>query len=85
MVVGKQDTGAVDILNLTKPESDAESKFNYVSSEDDLMVNKETFDNENSKKSDVLVNDNIKRNIGYQQKTLMTNESVRKWIKSSFV
>ena len=65
MVVGKQDTGAVDILNLTKPESDAESKFNYVSSEDDLMVNKETFDNENSKKSDVLLNDNIKRNIGY--------------------
>ena len=65
MVVGKQDTGAVDILKPTKPESNAESKFNYVSSEDDLMVNKETFDNENSKKSDVLVNDNIKRNIGY--------------------
>ena len=65
MVVGKQDTGAVDVLKLTKPERDAESKFNYVSSEDDLMVNKETFDNENSKKSDVLVNDNIKRNIGY--------------------
>ena len=65
MVVGKQDTGAVDVLKLTKPESDAESTFNYVSSEDDLMVNKETFDNENSKKSDVLVNDNIKRNIGY--------------------
>ena len=85
MVVGKQDTGAVDVLKLTKPESDAESKFNYVSSEDDLMVNKETFDNENSKKSDVLLNDNIKRNIGYQQKTLMTKESVRKWIKSSFV
>ena len=65
MVVAKQDTGAVDVLKLTKPERDAESKFNYVSSEDDLMVNKETFDNENSKKSDVLLNDNIKRNIGY--------------------
>ena len=65
MVVGKQDTGAVDVLKLTKPERDAESKFNYVSSEDDLMVNKETFNNENSKKSDVLLNDNIKRNIGY--------------------
>ena len=65
MVVGKQDTGAVDVLKLTKPERDAESKFNYVSSEDDLMVNKETFGNENSKKSDVLLNDNIKRNIGY--------------------
>ena len=65
MVVGKLDTGAVDVLKPTKPESNAESKFNYVSSEDDLMVNKETFDNENSKKSDVLLNDNIKRNIGY--------------------
>ena len=65
MVVGKLDTGAVDVLKPTKPESNAECKLNYVSSEDDLMVNKETFDNENSKKSDVLLNDNIKRNIGY--------------------
>ena len=45
-VAGKQHTGAVDALKQTKTEIDAEGKFNfnYVCSEDDLMVNKETFD-----------------------------------------
>ena len=43
-VAGKQHTGAVDALKQTKTETDAEVKFNfnYVCSEDDLMVNKET-------------------------------------------
>ena len=44
--MGKQDNGTVDALKQTKTEIDAEGKFNfnYVCSEDDLMVNKETFD-----------------------------------------
>ena len=45
-VGGKQHTGAVDALKQTKTETDTEGKFNfnYVCCEDDLMENKETFD-----------------------------------------
>ena len=69
---GKQDTGAVDALKQTKTETDAEGKFNFdnVCSEDDLMVNKEIFDHENSKKSNVSLKGNLKRNIAYWQNTL---------------
>ena len=75
---GKQDTGAVDALKRTKTEIDAEGKFNfnYVCSEDDLMVNKEIFDHENSKKSNISLKGNLKRNIAYWQNTLMADESV---------
>ena len=66
-VVGKQDTGAADALKQTKTEIDAEGKFNfdYVCSEDDLMVNKEIFDHKNSKKSNTLLKGNLKGNIAY--------------------
>ena len=68
-VAGKQDTDTVDALKRTKTEIDAEGKFNfnYVCSEDDLMVNKEIFDHENSKKSNISLKGNLKRNIAYWQ------------------
>ena len=61
MVVGKQDTGAVDALKQTKTEIDAEGKFNfdYLFSEDDLMVNKEIFDYKNSNKSNISLKGNL--------------------------
>ena len=54
-VAGKQDTDTVDALKQTKTEIYAEGKFNfnYVCSEDNLMVNKEIFDHENSTKSNI--------------------------------
>ena len=63
----KQDTGAVDALKRTKTDTDAEGKFNfdYVCSEDDFMVNKEIFHLENSKKFNISLKDNLKRNIAY--------------------
>ena len=75
-VAGKQGTGTVDILRQTKTEIDAENKFNfdYVCSEDDLMVNKEIFGYENSKSSNISLKGNLKRNIAYWQNTLMANE-----------
>ena len=77
-VAGKQDTGAVDPLKRTKTEIDAECRFNfdYVCSEDELMVNKEIFDHENSKKSNISLKGNLKRNIAYWQTTSMANEFV---------
>ena len=61
MVVGKQDTGAVDALKQIKTEIDAEGKFNfdYLFSEDDLMVNKEIFDYKNSNKSNISLKGNL--------------------------
>ena len=50
--------------------------FDYVCSEDDLMVNKEIFDRENSKKFNISLKGSLKRNIAYWQNTLMANESV---------
>ena len=77
-VAGKQDTDTVDALKRTKTEIDAEGKFNinYVCSDDDLMMNKEIFDHENSKKSNISLKGNLKRNIAYWQNTLISNESV---------
>ena len=62
---GKQDTGAVDALKRTKTEIDPEGKFNfqYVCSDDDVMMKKEIFDHENSKKSNILLKGNLKSNI----------------------
>ena len=40
------------------------------------MVNKKIFDHENSKKSNILLKGNRKRNIAFWQNTLMANESV---------
>ena len=53
--MGKQDTGAVDALKRTKTEIDVEGKFNfhYVCSEDDFMLNKKIFYQENSRKSNI--------------------------------
>ena len=67
--MGKQGTGAVDALKRTKIEIDAGGKFNfnYIWYEDDLMVNKEIFDHENSKKSNISLKENLKRNIAYWQ------------------
>ena len=61
MVVGKQDTGAVDALKQIKTEIDAEGKFNfdYLFSEDDLMVNKEICDYKNSNKSNISLKGNL--------------------------
>ena len=75
---GKQDTGAVDALKRTKTKIDPERKlnFDYVYSEDNFMVNKKIFDHENSKKSNILLKGNRKRNIAFWQNTLMANESV---------
>ena len=50
--------------------------FDYVCSEDDLMVNEEIFDRENSKKFNISLKGSLKRNIAYWQNTLMANESV---------
>ena len=83
---GKQDTGAVDALKRTKTKIDAEGKFNfnYVCSEDDLMVNKEIFDQGNSKKSNISLKGNLKRNIAFWQNTLMANESVLHVIENGY-
>ena len=85
-VVGKQDTGAVDALKRTKAEIDAEGKFNfdYVCSEDYFMVNKKNFDHEDSKKSNILLKGNPKRNITNWQNTLMANESVLHIIENGY-
>ena len=85
-VAGKQDTGAADPLKRTKTEIDAEGKFNfdYVYSEDDLMVSKEIFDHENPKKSDNSLKGNLKRNIAYWQKSFMANESVLHIIENGY-
>ena len=85
-VAGKQDTGAVDALKRTTTEIDAEGKFNfnYIWSENDLMVNKEIFDHENSKKSNISLKENLKRNIAYWQNILMANESVLHIIKNGY-
>ena len=82
--MGKQDTGAVDALKQTKTEIDAEGKFNfdYVCSEDDLMVNTEIFDYENSKKSNISFKGNLKRNIAFWQNTLMANTSTKARLNS---
>ena len=84
--MGKQDTGAVDAIKRTKTEIDAEGKFNfnYVCSEDELMVNKEVFDHENSKKSNISLKRNLKRNIVYWQNTLMANGSVLHSIENGY-
>ena len=83
---GKQDIGAVDALKRTKTKIDPEGKFNfnYVCSEDDLMVNKEIFDQGNSKKSNVSLKGNLKRNIAFWQNTLMANESVLHVIENGY-
>ena len=85
-VAGKQDTGAVDALKRTTTEIDAEGKFNFncIWSENDLMVNKEIFDHENSKKSNISLKENLKRNIAYWQNILMANESVLHIIKNGY-
>ena len=48
------------------------------------MVNKKIFDHENSKKSNVLLKGNLKRNIAYWQNTLMANESVLHIIENGY-
>ena len=85
-VAGKQDTDTVDALKRTKTEIDAEGKFNfnYVCSEDDLMVNKEIFGHGNSKKSNISLKGNLKRNIAFWQNTLMANESVLHIIENGY-
>ena len=40
------------------------------------MMNKEIFDHENSKKSNILLKGNLKTNIAYWQNTLIASESV---------
>ena len=49
---------------------------------DDLTVNKEIFDHENSKKSNISLKSNLKRNIAYSRNTLMANESFLKTIEN---
>ena len=44
--------------------------------EHDPIVNKEIFDHENSKKSNISLKANLKRDIAYWQNALMANESV---------
>ena len=80
--MGKQDTGAVDVLQRTKTEIDAKCnfKFDYVCSKDDFTVNKKIFHQENSKKSNIL----LKGNIANRQNTLMTNESVFHIIENGY-
>ena len=84
--MGKQDTGVVDALKQTKTEIDAEGKFkfDYVCSEDDLMVNKEIFDHENSNKSNISLKGNLRRNIAYWQNTLMANKSILHIIENGY-
>ena len=48
------------------------------------MVNKEIFDYENSKKFNISLKSNLKRNIAYWQNTLMANESVSYIIKNGY-
>ena len=48
------------------------------------MVNKEIFDHENSKKSNISLKGNLKRNITYWQNTLMANESVLHIIENGY-
>ena len=63
---------AGDALKRTKKEINAEGKFDfdYVYFEDELMVNKEIFDHENSKKFNISLKGNLKRNITNWQNTL---------------
>ena len=84
--MGKQDTGVVDALKQTKTEIDAEGKFkfDYVCSEDDLMVNKEIFDHESSNKSNISLKDNLRRNIAYWQNTIMANKSILHIIENGY-
>ena len=81
----KQGIGAVDALK-RKTEIDAEGKFNFdcVCSEDDLIVNKGIFDCENSKKFNISLKGNLKKNIVYWQITLMANESVSDVIENGY-
>ena len=85
-VVDKQGIGAVDALKRTKTEIDAEGKFNFdcVCSEDDLIVNKGIFECENSKKFNISLKGNLKKNIVYWQITLMANESVSDVIENGY-
>ena len=66
-IVVKQGIGAADALKQNKKEIDAESKtnFDYVFPEDDLIVNKEIFDHENSKKCNISLKGNLEKNIAY--------------------
>ena len=48
------------------------------------MVNQEIFDHENSKKSNISLKSNLKRNIAYWQNTLMANESVLHIIENGY-
>ena len=48
------------------------------------MVNKEIFDYENSKKFNISLKSNLKRNIAYWQNTLMANESVLHIIENGY-
>ena len=48
------------------------------------MVNKEICDHENSKKSNISLKGNLKRNIAYWQNTLMANESVLHIIENGY-
>ena len=48
------------------------------------MVNKEIFDHENSKKSNISLKDNLKRIIVYWQNTLMANKSVSHIIENGY-
>ena len=47
-------------------------------------MNKEIFDHEDSKKSNISLKDNLKKNIAYWQNTLMVNESVFHIIESGY-
>ena len=82
-VAGEQDIGTIDALKQTKTELDAKDKFNfdYVCSENDLIVNKKVFDLE---KSNILLKGKLKRNIAYWQNTLMANESVLHIIENGY-
>ena len=48
------------------------------------MVNKEIFDHENSKKSNISLKDNLNRIIVYWQNTLMANKSVSHIIENGY-
>ena len=48
------------------------------------MVNKEIFHLENSKKFNISLKDNLKRNIAYWPNTLMTNESILHIIDNAY-
>lgn len=84
--VEKQHIGAVGALKETKTEIDAEVKFNfdYICPEENLIVNKEIFDNENSKKFNISLIGNLKNNMACWQKTLMASKSVLDIIETEY-